>query len=59
MNNPEMMEALIEYGESRITQAHGFLETTASMEKVIELQTVIKEARRFKTLRDEVIAGAK
>jgi len=59
VNNPEMMESLLAYSQYRIQTSRNFLESASSFEKVQDLQAVIREMRRFETLREEVLEGAK
>jgi hypothetical protein len=53
------MGMLLEYASARIAHYHSLLETEKDHRRVAEFQGAIKELRRLKTLRDEVIAGAK
>jgi len=53
------MALLLEYTLAKIALLHTQLECTKDHERVLEIQGSIAELRRFRTLRDEVIAGAK
>lgn len=59
VNNKETMGMLMEYASTRIARYHALLENEKDHHRILEMQGAIKELRRMKTLRDEVIAGAK
>tara|TARA_R110000851_G_scaffold234908_2_gene387394 strand:+ start:693 stop:908 length:216 start_codon:yes stop_codon:yes gene_type:complete len=59
VNDKDKMGMLLEYASARIAHYHSLLETEKDHRRVAEFQGAIKELRRLKTLRDEVIAGAK
>ena len=59
VNDRNQMALLLEYTLAKIALLHTQLECTKDHERVLEIQGSIAELRRFRTLRDEVIAGAK
>jgi hypothetical protein len=59
VNDKKQMDLLLEYTLGKIAMLHGQLETTKDHNRVLEIQGAIAELRRFRTLRDEVIQGAK
>jgi len=59
VNDKEMMDRLQSYCDERIDTLRGHLETTKEIENIRHIQGSIAELRRFKTLRDEVLQGAK
>jgi len=59
VNDKDKMGMLLEYASARIAHYHSLLENEKDHSRVMEFQGAIKELRRMKTLRDEVIAGAK
>lgn len=58
VNDREHMKRLHIYVDNRIDALRDQLETLADIEQVKAYQGAIRELRRFKTLRDEVIKGA-
>lgn len=59
VNDKDMMDRLQSYCDERIENLRGHLETTKDIESIRHIQGSITELRRFKTLRDEVLQGAK
>lgn len=59
VNDKDMMDRLQAYCDERIDTLRGHLETTKEIENIRYIQGSIAELRRFKTLRDEVLQGAK
>lgn len=59
VNNKDTMGMLMEYASTRMAHYHALLENEKDHHRILEMQGAIKELRRMKTLRDEVIAGAK
>jgi len=59
INDKDKMGLRLEYSSARIAHYHALLENEKDRNRVLEFQGAIKELRRIKTLRDEVIAGAK
>tara|TARA_R100000935_G_scaffold54117_1_gene82598 strand:- start:729 stop:944 length:216 start_codon:yes stop_codon:yes gene_type:complete len=59
VNDKKQMSLLLEYTLAKIDVLHQQLETTKDHSRVLEIQGSIQELRRFRTLRDEVLAGAK
>ena len=59
VNDKDHHDILQKYVESRIEALHVFLETTTEHEKILVLQGAIHELRRFQTIRDQAIEGAK
>ena len=59
VNNKDSYTILVEYSEARISTLLHQISTEPDMDKVKSIQGAIRELRRIKTLRDEVIAGAK
>ena len=59
VNDKKQMDLLLEYTLGKISMLHQQLETTKEHNRVLEIQGAIAELRRFRTLRDEVIQGAK
>ena len=59
VNDKKQMDLLLEYTLGKILMLHQQLETTKEQNRVLEIQGAIAELRRFRTLRDEVIQGAK
>ena len=53
------MESVHAYAEARISTLRDQLETSKSQQRISEIQGSLAELRRIKTLRDEVIEGAK
>jgi len=58
VNAKAQMDLLQDYADHRITSLLKQLETEQGLNRLREIQGCIKELRRFKTLRDEVIKGA-
>ena len=59
VNDKDMMDRLQTYCDERIDTLRGHLETTKEIDNIRHIQGSIAELRRFKTLRDEVLQGAK
>ena len=59
VNDPDNYPLLIQYVEARIEVLRAFLENTKEHEKILEIQGAIAELRRFQTLRDQALEGAK
>lgn len=59
VNDKDVMDRLKTYAAYRIEQHRDNLEKQADPEKVWRLQDRIAELRRFETLREEVLNGAK
>tara|TARA_R110001592_G_scaffold63548_2_gene194563 strand:- start:748 stop:963 length:216 start_codon:yes stop_codon:yes gene_type:complete len=59
VNDKKQMDLLLEYTIKKIALLHQQLEATKEHNRVLEIQGSIAELRRFRTLRDEVIQGAK
>jgi len=55
-SNTDLLEL---YMNDRISIIHKQMEQAPNMQDINQMQGAIKELRRFQTLRDEVIAGAK
>ena len=55
-SNTDLLEL---YMNDRISIIHKQMEQAPDMQDINQMQGAIKELRRFQTLRDEVIAGAK
>jgi hypothetical protein len=58
VNVKRNLDALELYMESRITDMHRNMEQGDDMKAMYQAQGAIKELRRLRTLRDEVIAKA-
>lgn len=58
VNEKSQMELLQSYADIRIENLLKQLETEQGLNRIREIQGCIKELRRFKTLRDEVIKGS-
>jgi hypothetical protein len=58
INVKRNLDALEMYMESRITDMHRNMEQGEDMKAIYQAQGAIKELRRLRTLRDEVIAKA-
>lgn len=58
VNVKRNLDALELYMESRITDMHRNMEQGEDMKAMYQAQGAIKELRRLRTLRDEVIAKA-
>ena len=59
VNDVEKYPLLQEYIDNRIETMRNFLENTKEHDKVLEVQGAIAELRRFQTLRDQALEGAK
>ena len=57
--SPELYPILQLYVEDRIETMRGYLENTKEHTKILEIQGAIAELRRFQTLREQAIEGAK
>ena len=58
VNIKRKLDALEMYMESRITDMHRNMEQGEDMKAIYQAQGAIKELRRLRTLRDEVISKA-
>jgi hypothetical protein len=59
VNDVERYPLLQDYIEDRIETMRNFLENTKDHQKVLEVQGAVAELRRFQTLRDQALEGAK
>lgn len=59
VNDIEKYPLLQEYIENRIETMRSFLENTKDHQKILEVQGAIAELRRFQTLREQALEGAK
>ena len=59
VNDKDIYTLLVEYSEARISTLLHQMSTESNMDTVKSTQGAIRELRKIKTLRDEVIAGAK
>lgn len=59
VNDVEKYPLLQDYIDDRIETMRNFLENTKDHQKVLEVQGAIAELRRFQTLRDQALEGAK
>lgn len=59
VNDVEKYPLLQDYIDNRIETMRNFLENTKDHQKVLEVQGAIAELRRFQTLRDQALEGAK
>ena len=59
VNDVEKYPILQGYVENRIETMRNFLENTKDHSKLTEVQGAIAELRRFQTLRDQALEGAK
>jgi hypothetical protein len=59
VNDVEKYPLLQDYVDTRIETMRNFLENTKEHEKILEVQGAIAELRRFQTLRDQALEGAK
>jgi hypothetical protein len=57
--SPELYPLMQMYVEERIETMRGYLENTKDHVKLLEIQGAIAELRRFQTLREQAIEGAK
>ena len=58
VNDKDTMDRVHAYVDARIEVLRDQLETTQNLDRVNALQGALRELRRLKTLRDEVIKGA-
>jgi hypothetical protein len=58
VNDKDTMDRVHAYVDARIEVLRDQLETSQSKDRIPVLQGAIRELRRLKTLRDEVIKGA-
>ena len=59
VNDVEKYPLLQDYVDNRIETMRNFLENTKDHTKLTEVQGAIAELRRFQTLRDQALEGAK
>ena len=59
VNNEDNYPLLQYYVEERIETLRTFLEKTKEHEQIKEIQGAIAELRRFQTLREQAVEGAK
>ena len=59
VNDLQTLELLHKYADIRLSTLRSFLETEKDHLRILEIQGSIAELRRLKTLRDEVLEGAK
>lgn len=59
VNDQNLYPVLMGYIDNRIEVMRNYLETQKDHEKVLEIQGAIAELRRFKTLREQALEGAK
>jgi hypothetical protein len=59
VNDVEKYPLLQDYIDNRIETMRNFLENTKDHDKIMEVQGAIAELRRFQTLRDQALEGAK
>jgi hypothetical protein len=59
VNNVDHYPLLQKYVAMRIEAMRGYLENTKEHDKILEIQGSIAELRRFQTLREQAIEGAK
>ena len=59
VNDKKTMDALEKYMNYRVEELHKLLEQQDKISDINKAQGAIKELRRIKTLREEVIAKAK
>jgi predicted nuclease of restriction endonuclease-like (RecB) superfamily len=59
VNDTDKYPVLQAYVAERIEVMRGYLETTKEQSKILEIQGAIAELRRFQTLREQAIEGAK
>jgi hypothetical protein len=59
VNDKKVMAEIHNYANARIEILRDQLETSKSQQRISEIQGALAELRRIKTLRDEVIEGAK
>jgi len=59
VNDVQSYSVLQMFVQSRINILRGYLENTKDHHKILEIQGAIAELRRFETLREQAIEGAK
>ena len=59
VNDKAQYSTLQEYAKARIEIMHSLLETAKDHHRILEIQGCIAELKRFETLRDEALEGAK
>jgi len=59
VNDVEKYPLLQAYIDNRIETMRSFLENTKDHQKIMEVQGAIAELRRFQTLREQALEGAK
>jgi hypothetical protein len=59
VNDVEKYPLVQDYIDNRIETMRNFLENTKDHDKIMEVQGAIAELRRFQTLRDQALEGAK
>ena len=59
VNDKSFFSILLEYTDARIVNLLQQLSTERNMDNVVRIQAAIAELRRFSTLREETLAGAK
>ena len=59
VNQKDTYEMLQDYVEYRIATLREQLENAHDVDKMRQIQGSIRELKRFKTLRDEIVTGAK
>jgi len=59
VNDSEKYAIIQTYIENRIDTMRSFLENTKDHAKLMEVQGAVAELRRFQTLRDQALEGAK
>jgi len=59
VNDIDKYPLLQQYVEYRIDALRGYLEHTKDMNKISEIQGAIAELRRFQTLKEQAVEGAK
>jgi hypothetical protein len=58
-NDAQLYSVLQMYIQARINVMRGYLENSKEHHKILEIQGAIAELRRFETLREQAIEGAK
>lgn len=59
VNDPKTLELLHKYVDIRLATLRTFLEIEKDHSRILEVQGSIAELKKFKTLREEVLEGAK
>ena len=59
VNNVDQYPLLQSYASARIETMRQYLENTKDHVKIMEIQGAVAELRRFQTLREQAIEGAK